>query len=300
MVDTNHDAAVDYAQRGWAVFPLVSASKVPAIKGGFKLATTDASQADAWWSQHPSHNVGIATGQVSGGLVVLDIDADDAKGEDDMNFIREWEAAHGELPETVTAITGRGGYHFYYRADAAIGCSVNAELGVDVRADGGFVVAPPSTHPNGNAYEWENHPDDYDVAEADDNVLALIDYVQTNKVQRSGGSGGRFALPENIPAGERDDTLFRYACSLQAQGYDDDYIAMAVDAANGERCDPPMTKADVSRIVGSATSRYDKGGGTAAASPTDPTSTTGARATASSTPRAIRQGRSSTTSWRAT
>ena len=248
------DAAADYARRGWAVFPLKGRNKTPAVKGGFKSAVTDVAQIGAWWSAHPQSNVGVATGYMSGGLLVVDIDVDPDTGEDGMEALRDWEREHGELPETVSAITGRGGYHLYYRTGERIGCSANKELGVDIRCDGGFVVAPPSVHPNGNRYEWENHPEDFEVAEADANVLAFVAHVQGGRKP-----GERFELPEEIPKGGRNDTLFKYASSLQGRGYDDDYIAMAVATANKERCDPPLREADVTVIVESVTGRYEKG-----------------------------------------
>lgn len=259
-------AAVSYASRGWAVFPLAARSKVPAIRGGCRSATDDPIQAEAWWSANPGHNVGIATGTPSHGLVVVDVDVDPDTGEDGMATLRAWESSHGELPETVSAVTGRGGLHLFYRTDEPVRNSANKELGVDVRGEGGFVVAAPSTHPNGRHYEWENDPDEAAVAEADDNVLAFIANVQGRGRAAVGAgavgdsaSGPRFELPQTIPQGSRDDTLFRYASSLQARGYDDDYIMSAVALANRERCVPPMGDADVARIAGGVCGRYEKG-----------------------------------------
>lgn len=248
------DSALQYARRGWAVLPLARCNKVPAIKGGCRSATDDASTVQAWWEGHPDHNVAIATGTPSLGLVVVDIDVDGVTGEDGMETLTAWEAEHGELPTTVTAITGRGGLHMYYRCNTPIGCSVNKDLGVDVRGDGGFVVAPPSIHPNGRAYCWENDPGEYAVAEADDNVYAFIRHVQGERRRSE-----RFVLPDTIGKGERNDTLFRYASSLHEQGYDDVYIRIALDAVNTGRCDKPLPDSEVGKIVESVTKRYEKG-----------------------------------------
>ncbi len=248
------EAACEYARRGWAVLPLAKKNKIPAIKGGCRSAVDDVRQARAWWAQNPDHNVGIATGSPSRGLVVIDLDVDEDKGEDGYETLRLWEQEHGDLPETVTAITGRGGIHLYYLCNTPIGCSVNAELGVDVRGEGGFVVAPPSVHPNGKRYEWEHHPDDFAVAEADDNVYAFIRHVQGERRR-----GAKFKLPDSIASGARNDTLFKYASSLQAQGYDDVYISMALAKVNEERCMPPLPKGDIATIVASVTDRYEKG-----------------------------------------
>lgn len=248
------DSALDYVRRGWAVLPLAKQNKVPAIKGGCKSATDDVAQVQTWWAEHPDHNVAIATGTPSLGLIVIDIDVDGVTGEDGMETLNAWEANHGELPETVTAITGRKGLHMYYRCNTPIGCSVNKDLGVDIRGEGGFVVAPPSVHPNGSPYCWENDPGEYPVAEADDNVYAFIRHVQGSKRK-----GERFELPSAIGPGERNDTLFRYASSLHERGYDDIYIQIALEAVNAGRCTKPLPSDEVAKIVESVTTRYRKG-----------------------------------------
>ena len=247
------DAALDYVSRGWAVFPLVEGQKTPACENGFKDATTDPEQVEMAWSVRPMMNVGIATGDASGGLVVLDFDVDPDKGEDGIATLRAWEIAHGELPETVQAVTGRGGLHMFYRTREHIGCSINSDAGVDVRGNGGYVVAPPSIHPNGTPYAWENDPDDYEVAEADGNVLAFIRSIQPER------TGRRFELPKEIKGGSRNDTLMRYACSMQARGDDDVLILSALEAANKLKCKPPLPSAEVEAIVKSITERYGKG-----------------------------------------
>lgn len=247
------EAAVDYAKRGWAVFPLVERDKIPAVQGGFKAATHDLEQIEAAWGVRPSMNVGIATGSASNGLVVIDLDVDPNKGEDGLETLRLWEKEHGELPETVTAITGSGGMHLYYICNTPIACSVDNDKGVDIRGDGGYVVAPPSRHPNGRDYEWENHPEDYAVAKADDNVYAFIRSIQGERKR-----GEKFKLPNRIGSGKRNDTLYKQACSLQSMGYDDDLIYATVETTNSTKCDPPLPPYEVRKIVEQAL-RYQKG-----------------------------------------
>ena len=248
------DAALEYAARGWAVFPLAEGQKVPAVKGGFKVATTDPEQIKAAWGHRPNFNIGIATGEVSGGLVVIDVDVDPDKGEDGMERLRTWEITNGDLPETVCAETGRGGMHLLFKSDQPIGCSVNADYGIDIRGDGGYIVAPPSVHPNGRPYAWDNDPEDYEVAEADANTLAFIRSVQPN-----GGLKKKFELPNEIHGGNRNDTLMRYACSMQAQGIDDALILASLEAANRLKCKPPLSDGEIEGIVRSVCERYDKG-----------------------------------------
>lgn len=249
------DAALDYVERGWAVFPLVERDKIPAVQGGFKAATHDTEQIEAAWGVRPNMNVGIATGTMSNGLVVIDLDVDADRGEDGLETLRLWEKEHGELPETVTALTGKGGMHLYYICNTPISCSVDNEKGVDIRGDGGYVVAPPSIHPNGRSYEWENHPEEYSVAKADDNVYAFIRSIQG---ERKPGEKERFKLPDSIGSGKRNDTLYKQACSLQSLGYDDDLIFDTVMATNTRRCNPPLSASEVRSIVDSAL-RHEKG-----------------------------------------
>lgn len=74
--------ALYYAELGLAVFPLAYRNKVPAIEGGCKAATTEKSKIERWWNQNPRYNIGIATGNKSNGLVVIDLDVDKNKGID--------------------------------------------------------------------------------------------------------------------------------------------------------------------------------------------------------------------------
>lgn len=246
------DEALAYASRGWRVFPLVERDKVPAVKEGLKAADTDPEWIAAAWGQRPECNIGIATGNA---LVVIDLDVDNDAGKDGVATLREWEREHGELPETCTVVTGRGGMHLYYAVAEPIGCSVNRDAGVDVRGDGGYVVAPPSVHPDtGSTYEWEVPPDEMEPARADANVLAFIEAHRAKPERRS-----RFKLPKEIGKGERNDTMMRYAASLQAQGYDDVYIISAVETANKHYCKPPLSASEVEGIVDSVTGRYEKG-----------------------------------------
>lgn len=250
MPETMLDAALAYASRGLAVFPLAEGTKIPCIQGGFTKATTDPEQIRAFWSVRPNCNIGIATGGMSNGLVVVDVDLDNDKGEDGYVTLRAWESEHGELPEGACATTPRGGMHLYFVSDEPISCSTNQEKGVDVRADGGFVVAPPSVRDDGRAYEWDLHIEDYGIPRADANVKAFIAKMQEGRVEAK-----RFELPDRIRDGERNDTLYRYACSLQAHSVPDDVIVASVVGVNRTLCDRPLDDSECEKIVNSALSK---------------------------------------------
>lgn len=229
------EAALSYAEKGLPVFPLQFKSKVPGTTNGVKDATTDFVQINKWWQEAPYANIGIAMGN---GLIAIDIDVDRDKGEDGFESIRDWEKEHGELPETVMTLTGRGGNHMIYATNTPCGNRTGVLHGVDVRSDGGYIVAPPSLHPNGSAYVWENEFGDCEIAEANKSVMELVTFgLKKDEQEEQNGDGERFTLPTIIKNGERNDTLFRYACSLQSKGYDDKDIMKLVLLANEKNCE---------------------------------------------------------------
>ena len=238
-----------YAQLGFAVFPLQPRGKVPFLDGGFKIASKDPDQIATWWTRWPDANIGIATGAASGGLVVIDADVNPDAGYDGTDSLREYAAAHGPFPDTCRALTGRGGFHDFYRTTETLHNRAGVLEGVDVRADGGYVVAAPSIHPNGRRYTWEIDPEDAEIAEANDAVLELC---RSHKP----GTGRSEATKEDqlapIMPGTRNDTIYRLACSLQAKGLTDEAIRAAVMAENKNRCVPPMGEAEIERIIANA------------------------------------------------
>jgi len=149
-------AALSYAARGWAVFPLQPRGKTPITAHGCRDATSDPKRIKQWWTRTPNANIGVATGGVSG-IVAIDIDVDEARGKDGRKSF-EAIAAGRDLPETLTSVTGRGGYHMIFDAgEEAIGNSTGTiGLDIDTRGDNGYIVAAPSIHENGHTYRWAN------------------------------------------------------------------------------------------------------------------------------------------------
>lgn len=248
-----YEAAIEYATKyKWAVFPVSEKTKKPLTPHGCKDAKKEVGPIRAWWRKWPNASVGIATGSASG-LIVIDLDIDEDKGIDGYQSLKAWERVHGELPETVQAITGRGGSHLYY---AYSGTDIKNRAGilegVDVRGEGGYVVAPPSTHPNGTEYQWEYPPEEYELAPIDSLVRQ---FLSTGKDE---AEKEHFSLPDKIMPGQRNDTLFQLACSLQSQGIPDDAIFATVTATNKTACDEPLDDDEIQQIVSSALS-YKKG-----------------------------------------
>ena len=143
------EAALAYAARGWRIFPLAPGTKVPlAGTSGFKDATTDEETIRKWWTQWPNSNIGFATGIVhergpsndrgtevqttKSYIFVLDVDP------------RNGGTVPQGLVPTLTAITGGGGLHYYYRTSLPISTRSQYSTGVDIKAAGGYVILPPS------------------------------------------------------------------------------------------------------------------------------------------------------------
>jgi predicted P-loop ATPase len=183
------EAALSYASKGWKVLPLwpmrdgrcgcgngdcPNRAKHPLPRlapNGSHSATTDAAIIAAWWADVPDANVGIATGQESG-VWVLDIDP--RHGGD--VTLEALEARYGRLPTSLRARTGSGGAHilFVHPRDGRLSnSSGRLGAGLDVRGDGGYIVAAPSNHASGGTYAWED--EDESILEAAPNwLLELI------------------------------------------------------------------------------------------------------------------------------
>lgn len=167
--------AIEYGKFGWAVFPLLPRSKAPACPNGFHDGVKDEFVIRTLWGTRTNLNLGIATGEVSG-FWVLDIDLD--KG--GQQSLEELENKYGSLPETLISKTGGGGKHYLFKMpkDAKISCNIGRlGKGIDIRGTGGYIAAPPSIHPNGNIYEWQ----DAEIVEAPLWLIKLILALKTEK-----------------------------------------------------------------------------------------------------------------------
>ncbi|MDI6720357.1 MAG: bifunctional DNA primase/polymerase [Methanomicrobiales archaeon] len=254
-------AALETANRGWPVFPIHTpgpgglctcgavpcdnAGKHPRTPEGVHDATTDKDQIRKWWDRWNNANIGIATGKKAG-IFVLDVDP--RHGGD--ASLRGLMQQNGPLPETWTVATGGGGLHLYFRYPhgTEIGNSANKVApGIDVKGTGGYVLAPPSLHASGNRYELVR---DARLAEAPDWLLAMI-----AGGEKGGGGGGEkkepFKLPDTIPEGDRNDTLFRFGCSVYRRGMTAAEITAALQTVNAARCRPPLDGDELQKIVAS-------------------------------------------------
>jgi putative DNA primase/helicase len=145
-------AALELAASGCPVFPCNPANKRPLVSGGFKSASCNPKMVAAWWHEWPDAMIGTPTGRASG-VFVLDVD-------DPVAFA----AACPDLPPTRRVKTGKG-YHLHFRDEggkvrnaqrSSSGWPFSELQGAEVRGEGGYVILPPSRHPLGSRYEWED------------------------------------------------------------------------------------------------------------------------------------------------
>lgn len=242
-------AALAYAGRGWSVIP-VSRDKRPLVAwAGFQKRRASESEIRAWYSQWPDAGVAIVCGAISGDLVVLDVDPRHG-GSDSLDALVE---LHGQLPPSPVAKTGGGGTHYYFRAPG-LGCIPSLRSGLDLKGDGGYVVAPPSLHPSGLRYEWLYPRDGASQLPALPNWIASRQDGHRATPERRpgllppGGAWGR--LGQTIPDGQRNETLTRIAGWLHRY-HPLPVVEVLLLAINDARCVPPLPREDVLRIAAS-------------------------------------------------
>ncbi len=259
--------ALRYAYRGLLVLPMHTitegicscgdaecnrAGKHPRTIHGVNDATTDVEQVKKWWKKWPHANIGVAAGKKSG-IVVLDVDV--RHGGD--ATLAECEKELGPLPKTVTALTGGGGRHLFFKYP---GFPIRKDTagkifgsGVDVLSDGSIVVAPPSRHASGKRYSWEEGRSitEMEFAELPAPWLSRL-RTDSTKEQATAVEPSNADL---VTEGRRNNHLTSLAGALQRNGASAEAISAALAAENTTKCSPPLAAAEVDTIVASIT-RY--------------------------------------------
>lgn len=240
------DAALRYLALGWSPIPVATRSKRPLIAWRpFQDGAPGEAEVRGWFAKWPDANVAIVTG-VGSGLVVLDVDP--AHG--GSKSLAAIEARHGALPKTVEAVTGGGGRHVYFaHPGGEVRNRAGLAPGLDLRGDGGIVVAPPSVHPNGKPYLWCTGRSPEEIVVAPLPVWLLE--------PRFGGDGRlghplaywRDLVREGVTEGRRNATLASFTGHLLWHGVDPDVIMELMLAWNRTRCHPPLSDEEVIATV---------------------------------------------------
>ncbi len=236
--------ALEYAAHGWQVFPARIDGKqkksfiAGKANGGARWgATTDPNAIQRYWQQFPEALLGVTTGSDSGFFVIdADVATTGGHADDGASVLRGWIKEHGPLPATIEAWTPSGGWHVYFKWPNNLDVR-NSEskiaLGIDVRGEGGMVLAPPTVKPGGtSAYRWKNPPGFFELAECPEWLLDKIRDTQAPKLsERAMPSGIQIdtggatawadkALQDELaallaaPEGKRNSTLNECAFNL--------------------------------------------------------------------------------------
>jgi len=239
-------AALEYLKQHWSVIPMRARDKCPAIRWQeFQQRRASKKEINEWFEHWPDDNVGIVTGAISG-LVVLDVDPQHGGDESLNQFIRE----HGPLPHTVESRTGGGGRHVYFSyPSGVVRNKVGLAPGIDVRAEGGCVVAPPSVHSSGKAYTWRvgHAPNEAPLATLPSWLLSVMTGTRAHPGHTL--DYWRALIKEGVPEGERNNAVASLAGHLLWHGVDPDVAQELLLCWNRVRCQSPLSDAEVVRTV---------------------------------------------------
>ena len=197
--------AILYSKMNIKTFPVKKQGKSPLCQNGFKSATTELSVLQTWNKQFPDCNIGIPTGAINN-IFVVDID-----GEIGAKSLATLEEKYGKL-NAPTVLTGKG-KHLYFKMPEHIEIKSSVSKiadHIDIRGNGGYVVAPPSVHENGKRYQWINFDFSQGFPQAPEWLLELISNPEQNQTKID------TLLEEiaNAPEGTRNDTLLRNSIKI--------------------------------------------------------------------------------------
>ena len=255
MPSFNQIAALDYIKKGFPIIPLCwptldglcgcgqnhqngNIGKVPLTAHGLKDATQTILGVNEYWKKWPEANIAIV---IPPGCFVLDVDINHNGYEN----LEELQKKIGNLPETWRITTGSGGCHLWFKTPIPIRNTVRlAGLeGLDIRGQGGYVVAPPSVHRTGTKYMVA---DEIPIANAPQKLVQLCQQriptpVETEAIK--------------ITEGGRNHTLASLGGTMRRRGMTEEAITAALLETNVRQCDPPLPEDEVKNIAKSV-SRY--------------------------------------------
>jgi hypothetical protein len=259
-----YDAALSYAERGFAVFPLRVRGKVPAIatsRGGkgFKDATTELPTVNAWWEKNALYNIGLSCDA----MLILDIDR---KNGGDSTFARMCAEIGASMFDGVPLVATPGGRHYWFRRPEPPITRHNGILpGIDLLGINGYAIAPPSVR-NDGAYRWatefEDDAEELLPGDLPEFPRVVHDYLIAASTPKLAAplklvAARRVAPHESgmINDGWRNGRLASLAGTLVAGDYGE-AVGSVLHAVNEKHCVPPLPVTEVDNIVKSASRNF--------------------------------------------
>lgn len=264
-------AAIGFALRGFRVFPVFhllasprdprsfycacpkreacdSPGKHPMVRWRAE-ASADVETVADWWQRWPHANLGLALGRRSGSrrpVAVLDVDVPSERTpdrEDGRQSLDETVPAWRRWP--MAARTGSGGFHLWGTTRDPVGCGKPLP-GVDLKGEGGYVLAPPSSHISGRRYEWLRGGDLLDDLP---DLSPVLDALPSAR-GRDSAPRWRDVIGEGaIGEGKRNNTLCSIVGTLVARRVPPELVGLAAVGINRYACRPPLDDEEVIRIV---------------------------------------------------
>jgi len=246
--------AIYYIEGGRKIIPCKKNARVPNTLHGYKDASSSLEQIEAWWELNPNDNIGLVTGKDTN-LVVIDVDVKDNAG--GMESLEQLEKECGQF-DTLMVHSPSGGRHYYFeypQGDYDIRCRVGVRDGIDIRANGGHIVAPGSII-DGNPYQFEDQ--DKEIAELPDKLLKILttQSVKPKSISRNQIYHASQQSPlMGIKKGRRDDTIFKHSCVLRKNDVPYD-IAESKVLTIAHNCIPPFPDHEAIKCLQSAYSSF--------------------------------------------
>ncbi len=232
-------AALAYARLGLRVHPCRPADKRPYVRWSTE-ASTDPDVIAGWWKHWPDALIAVCTGR---GLVVVDDD-------------RGLAHPDGDLAQTLTARTRSRGFHHWFTSSEPVGCAVGLVPGIDIRGEGGYVIAPPSP-----GWEWLNWGDVEYVTTPMLSLPAWIVEAFNARTTAARRFSGGFEPSERVAEGGRNDYMARFAGYAIRVGIDDELelVELCLEH-NAQVCVPPLDDREVKTTARSILRRHNRSG----------------------------------------
>ena len=228
-----------YGELGFSIFPCKTRSKKPAILSWkpFQEQHPIKAELQQWAEEYPDANIAIVTGKISRIIIV---DSDGSQGE-------YW--AVKNLPMTPLIGRTKKGRHRVYRhpAEGTVKSRVKVFPEIDIRAEGGYIIAPPSVHESGHQYFWED--DGYLTPEGIDSLPIFPVECFPSESDKKYKPPVADILLKSIPDGIRDDSLTRIAGWFSRRDIHVELLYWILDKYNTEFCKPPLSLRDIDRIA---------------------------------------------------
>jgi Fe2+ or Zn2+ uptake regulation protein len=236
-------AALDYLNVfQFSVIPILIKGKIPMVRWqDYQSALAEEGKVVEWWTRWPDANVGVVTGKVSG-ITVVDVDTDAGM-----------EALKRFLPPlfiTPTVRTQKGGHHLYFQYVPGLSNRVRAIEGIDVRNDGGFVVAPPSQGEHGE-YRWLEGMG-LGSTDLEEMPPTLVEALKNSTYTPAAALPARTVTPESLVQGSRNDSVFHAALALVKGGISGQNELFTLIRPIGAACTPPLPYREIAVICDSA------------------------------------------------